>query len=134
ANYEFTARQNAVIGPLANDMDWVALPLMLVGILYGVGLVVAVIGAFSHPPLLFQAALVGFAMLFFLALGTWTSRSARSFKQIVTTQGQDVSHLMDALENLRKMYGLLSLVVKIYVAVAVVTVIAALIALLAKAF
>jgi len=73
-------------------------------------------------------------MLFFLALGTWTSRSARSFKQIVTTQGQDVSHLMDALENLRKMYGLLSLVVKIYVAVAVVTVIAALIALLAKAF
>jgi hypothetical protein len=41
---------------------------------------------------------------------------------------------MDALDNLRKMYGLLSLVVKVYVAVVLVAVVGGLIAALVAAF
>jgi hypothetical protein len=44
------------------------------------------------------------------------------------------SHLMEALENLRKMYALLSLIVKIYVAVVLTTLVAGVIMLIAGAF
>jgi hypothetical protein len=132
--YEFTSRQNAVIGPLSRDMVWVAVPLVLVGVLYGIALIVTVVKAFRDPHLFLEAALIGLAMLFYLALGVWTSRAARSFKQIVTTQGRDVTHLMDALDNLRKMYGLLSIIVKLYVLLAVVAVVVGLVVAFITAF
>lgn len=78
----------------------------------GEGLVVTVVKAFREPHLFLEAALIGLAMPFYRALGVWTGRAARSFKRIVLTQGQDVSHLMDALDNLRKFYALLSLLAK----------------------
>jgi hypothetical protein len=123
-----------VIDTLSRDMIWVAAPLQVVGILYGVGAVVCVIRAFRDPHYIFQAVLIGFAMLFFLALGTWTSTSARSFREIVSTQGRDINHLMVALKYLQKMYGLLSLVVKVYFVVAVVSIVVGLIAALVAAF
>jgi hypothetical protein len=132
--YEFTDRQNEVLRSLSRDMLWVGVPLVLVGILYGVGLLVSVIRSFQDPHFLLQAALVGLAMLFYLALGTWTNRSARAFKEIVLTRGRDIDHLMDALDNLRKMYGLLSLIIKIYVVIVAVAVVFGLIAALATLF
>jgi hypothetical protein len=75
--------------------------------------------------------LIGLVVLFYLALGTWTSRSAQAFRQIVSTKGQDISHLMDALDNLRKLYGLLGLIVKVYVVIVAVAVVVGLIAALA---
>jgi hypothetical protein len=132
--YEFTSRQNAVIGPLARDMVWVAVPLQIVGILYAIGVIASVVKAFGDPHYILQAVLIGLAMLFYLALGTWTSRSARSFKQIVSTEGRDINHLMDALDDLRKMYGLLSVIVKIYVLLVLIAVVVGLIAIVATAF
>jgi hypothetical protein len=132
--YEFSAEENAVIAALASDMVWVAMPLLLVGILYGLGVLVAVVRSFQDPHYLFQAAIIGLAMLFFLVLGSWTSRSAQAFGQIVATRGRDINHLMDALNNLRKMYGLLSLVVKVYVVLVGIAVIGSLIAALIAAF
>src|SRR5262245_31364314 len=90
---EFDARQNAVIKPLARDMTWVAAPLLLVGVLYGVGMVACLIQAFRDRHFILEAVLIGSAMLFFLALGTWTSKAARAFSDIVTTRGQDMRHL-----------------------------------------
>jgi hypothetical protein len=132
--YEFTSRQNAVIGPLARDMRWIAVPLQVVGVLYGIALILAVVKAVQEPHLFGEAALIALAMLFYLTLGAWTSRAARSFERIVTTQGQDISHLMDALDNLRKLYALLSLFVKIYVVFALVAVVLGVIAALFMAF
>jgi hypothetical protein len=134
AQFEFTGRQNAVIGPLARDMVWVAAPLLVVGILYAIGLVLSIVRSFQDPQYLFQAALIGLAMAFYLALGTWTRRSAQSFQQIVSTQGQDINHLMDALENLGKMYGLLSLLVKVYVVVVGIAVVLGLITAVISGF
>src|SRR5262245_43907233 len=48
----------------------------------------------------------GVVGVFYLMLGTWTRSSATSFKQIVDTQGQDISHLMKALDSLHSMYSL----------------------------
>jgi hypothetical protein len=131
---EFDETQNAVIAALSGDMVWVAMPLILVGILYGVGLFVCVIRSFQDPHFLFQAALVALAMVFYLALGIWTNRAAQAFGDIVSTRGKDISHLMDALDNLGKMYGLLSLLVKIYVGIVLVAVIIGLTASLVAGF
>ena len=47
----------------------------------------------------------GVNSLIYLLLGLWTQSAASSFRQIVDTTGRDVSHLMDALSSLNKMYG-----------------------------
>src|SRR5262249_53259751 len=115
SQYEFTESQNALIEQLSGDMSWVAVPLIIIGILYAFALVLAVIKAFQQPHLLLEAALLGLVMLFFLTLGIWTRRSATAFHQIVTTKGRDIEHLMTALDELRKQYKLLSAFVKVYV-------------------
>jgi hypothetical protein len=45
--------------------------------------------------------------LIFLLIGLWTRSSAAEFQKIVATTGQDISHLMNALGSLHKMYSLL---------------------------
>jgi hypothetical protein len=134
AQYEFDSQQDRILAGLSQDMRWVAVPLMFVGVMYGIACAAGIVRAFSHPEALLGAIFIGLAMLFYLALGTWTQRAAVSFYQITRTQGRDVTHLMGALENLRKMYALLSLIVKIYVAVVLITLVAAVIMMIAGAF
>lgn len=49
---------------------------------------------------------VGVVGVFYMLMGSWTRSASGSFKQIVTTQGQDISHLMNALASLHSMYSL----------------------------
>ena len=46
--------------------------------------------------------------LIYLLVGVWTREAAGSFRKIVDTQGNDMSHLMNALAALNKMYTLIS--------------------------
>jgi hypothetical protein len=63
---------------------------------------------------------VGVVGLFYMLMGTWTRSAARSFSQIVTTQGQDISHLMNALSSLHSMYSLVYTLLVITLVCAVV--------------
>src|SRR5207247_1780886 len=45
--------------------------------------------------------------LIYLLIGVWTRSAAGSFKKIVETHGSDISHLMEALSSLTKMYSLI---------------------------
>ena len=45
--------------------------------------------------------------LIYLLVGVWTREAAGSFRKIVDTQGNDMSHLMSALAALNKMYTLI---------------------------
>src|SRR5262249_13874268 len=45
--------------------------------------------------------------LLYLLIGLWTRSAARSVKKVVATHGSDMSHLMEALSALNKMYGLI---------------------------
>ncbi len=38
-------------------------------------------------------------------VGLWTQRASVSFRKVVDTQGKDISHLMMALDDLRKLYS-----------------------------
>jgi disulfide bond formation protein DsbB len=132
--HEFDARENHIIGELSRAMRWVGAPLLLIGILYALAAVMGIIQAFTRPEALVSVVFVVLAMVFFLALGIWTRRAADSFHRITTTSGQDMTHLMEALENLRAKYSLLSVIVKVYVAFGVLSLVLMLVAAIAGAF
>jgi hypothetical protein len=127
AQYEFNSQQNQVIGDLANSMLWVAVPFMALGILYIIATVLLLIQMLRDPAIGLVAVYVGLVALLLLVLGRWTRQAAGEFQQVVATTGRDISHLMNALDNLRKFYSLLSVFVKIYVIFVVIALIASVI-------
>jgi hypothetical protein len=50
---------------------------------------------------------LGVVGLFYLLMGVWTRSAGTSFLNIVTTQGSDITHLMNGLRSLHSMYSLL---------------------------
>src|SRR5262245_6697961 len=126
--YEFTKDQNDLIGSLAGKMKFVGLITLVFGILYLLSAVLVLAAIFqdklpaevvqrvpedvrhSLPKTqflwgIFVQSLVG--GLIFSMIGVWTRAAADSFRQIVDTTGRDITHLMNALESLHKMYSLI---------------------------
>jgi hypothetical protein len=119
--YEFTDEQNRTISGLADGMRTAATLVQLLGLalLVFAGLsayqAIKVEGANWGP-----AAGLGAATLFVLTVGFWTGSAAHSFRRIVETKNEDIWHLMNALESLRGMYGLLRGIVMVSLFLAVV--------------
>lgn len=105
--YEFTDEQNKTISELADGMGGVALLMKLLGlaflVLFGLTLYYTIQTQGNYAP----AAGLGAGTLLCLSIGLWTGGSAHSFRRIVETKNEDVWHLMNALESLRNMYGML---------------------------
>ena len=96
SQYEFTSAQNDTITNLASKMNLVAIFTIAIGILNAVvNLVQGRIGTIAIG-LIYGAI--------FVLIGFWTVSAARAFRKIVDTQGSDINHLMEALENMRRMY------------------------------
>lgn len=92
--YEFTPDQNALIARLASKMLFVGLFAL------GLGIAAIVVGAVRRDvSIIFSGSL-------YAVIGLWTERSGRSFRFIALTKGQDIRHLMHALEDLRRLYTL----------------------------
>jgi uncharacterized membrane protein YvbJ len=107
--YEFTEEQNRVIGSLASSMGWVSAILVIFGLLQ----LVVGIAKVSKGGI---AAIVQAVVL--LVMAWLTHKASKEFREITTSEGNDMGHLMDALEALRKLYRIQ--VILIVVAVAVV--------------
>jgi hypothetical protein len=60
--------------------------------------------------------------LIYLMIGAWTRSAAGSFRLIVDTRGSDISHLMDALSSLNKMYTLVYTLILVGLLFLIVTV------------
>jgi len=105
--FEFNGEQNKTINELADGMGSVGLLMKLLGtaflVLFGLTLYHAIQTQGNYAP----AAGLGAGTLLCLSIGFWTGGSAHSFRRIVETKNEDVWHLMNALESLRNMYGLL---------------------------
>jgi len=132
--YEFTPQQNALIGSLASKMRFVGLFFVVVGVINLLIALLVVLAVYrdrvpqswidrlpaetkasfeQHKDKLptnnhlwgiaLNAGVVG---LFYLIMGVWTRSAGHSFRQIVDTQGSDISHLMNALSSLHSMYAL----------------------------
>ena len=92
--YEFTPSENATIANLAWKMNFVGLFVLALGIL------VILFGVLTKQGFPF------FSGVLYAIVGLWTQRSAGSFRKVVDTQGKDITHLMFALEDLRKLFTL----------------------------
>lgn len=95
-NYEFNEEENHVFSSLARRMRFV-------------GLIVTAIGGFSMVAGLSTQISVSqlIAAVVYLLIGIFTVSAATSFRKVVQTQGSDISHLMEALRSLRKVYAIL---------------------------
>jgi hypothetical protein len=107
--YEFKPQENKVIGELAAKMHFVGLFLLASGLL------VIAIGIIVHH---YGPIMSG---TFFCVVGLWTQRASVSLKHVVYTEGNDISHLIAALEDLRKLYSLQFWLLIIALVVAVVS-------------
>lgn len=113
--YEFTAEQNAVIRDLASVVSVAGLVLMalaIVGILY----VGAYITSANHDPT--PMVFAAFCAPMVIA-GFWLRGASEPLLKIVDTEGRDITHLMQALQELRRIFALLrtGFAVSLFVAV-----------------
>jgi hypothetical protein len=95
--HEFDIMQNEVFKGLSGWMGFVGIMIIIFGGLYcAQGLIN--LGA---------VGMIGLAQgVCLLMIGVWTWSASRSFKQIVTTEGMDITLLMDAMKKLRSVYTL----------------------------
>lgn len=97
AQYEFTPSQSTLIDSLARRMRLVGWWQMAFGVLSVIGGVVSLSdGGFG--------SVVTGAVLFLF--GLWTLRAHHGFARVVETEGSDITHLMDALGELHKLFTL----------------------------
>jgi hypothetical protein len=104
-SYEFSPPENQVIGNLGSRMGVVGLFMLGVGLFLFASVVVRWIQS-GYQQL--EVALV-FLTLLFMVVGIWTHRAGTEFVRVARTVGNDIAHLMKALENLLKLYTLLYL-------------------------
>lgn len=126
AQYEFTEPQNAVFRELAGAMSTVGVLMIVfgcVGMLGGCGT------SFSSKGLGGVSGLL--QGIFSIIVGLWTRSAASSFERITTSQGQDISLLMSALSELKRIYSLQRTA---YIVLIVLTVLAVAVAILATMF
>lgn len=92
--YEFSPEQNVIVARLASKMQFVGLFAL------GIAVVAIVAGAFRR-----DLGIIVSGVLYAI-VGIWTERAGRSFRHVVFTKGHDLSHLMHALNDLRKLFTL----------------------------
>jgi len=94
--YEFSGAQNNVFTSLASAMKFV-------------GIVSTILGGLSLTPVLFSPVTLlvnGPQAALLIVIGIWTTRASNSVQAIVDTQGNDIHHLMTAMDGLSKLYRL----------------------------
>lgn len=98
SEYEFSAQDDAVFRRLALAMTVVGL-LEVGGAVLFVALYALTVGALSPG-----AAAVAVPPLAALLVGVWTYQAGRRFGLVASTKGADVSHLMEAVRGLSRLY------------------------------
>jgi hypothetical protein len=107
--FEFTSAQNQLIADLARKMRFV-------GNFFIVLSVVSVVAQGIQYP----AIRIDLSFLIFILVGVWTRRAATALGRIVDTQGKDITHVMEAFESFRTLYGFLYWLLIIALVVAIV--------------
>lgn len=115
--YEFSADQERTVARLANTLRMVAAPMVCLGLLVLIYLIMHAIWMFRHGQtenlhlLALPLFLLGVSVLF-LAIGASCRQAGLSFRQIISTTGSDIGHLMSALNVLDWVFGLVAAFVK----------------------
>jgi len=100
--YEFNDEQGRIIADLAAKMRFVG---VLVGVLGGVSLLEG-LSRLPEEGITAASVVAMLTALVLIAIGYWSTRAGREFPLVDQTKGADITHLMRALENIRRLYGL----------------------------
>jgi hypothetical protein len=116
--FEFTAEQNETIQLLSHRMKWVG----GFQILSGIGAIIAAIALFAKSQEPFALLLAGVVLL---VVGLYTSSASKSFSDIVTTTGADITHLIEAVQTLKSLYNIQFWLIMAYVIIVGLVILAA---------
>jgi hypothetical protein len=94
--YEFDINENEVIDGLSRSMNFVGIIMLIFG-----GLIV--LAGVVNLPRGVALLQIGQGVVMML-IGGWLFGAARSLKDVVRTEGNDITHLMSALRKLRSVY------------------------------
>lgn len=114
--YEFDETQNRVIDDLSNSIAWVSGLLVVVAVLNGLNSIAhfARAARASIVEELVPAGLALVGLIFFYLLAKWLGGAANAFSRVTHSRGFDITHLMNALQDLRKTFGLLAALIQVY--------------------
>jgi hypothetical protein len=113
--YEFSEAHKEVFASLAASMSFVGVCEMLVGVMSVVFALGAGYGGFLGVAV---GLLVGAAIC--LPLGWWMTAAGRSLSALVRTRGRDIARLMEAVVQLRRLFGFARIFVILYAIAAMV--------------
>ena len=105
-NYEFDSSQNEIISTLAKALQFVGTTSLVFGVVFAIGCVSAVFQT-NWSAVITQ----GMFVIFTFAMGGLMTKAGKKFQAITATSGDDISHLMVALDNLRQVYSILSVII-----------------------
>jgi hypothetical protein len=107
ASYEFDFAQSEVIASLGRAMREVGSFLGVIGILSilgGIARLFLRVGTWEQALVQALGSLLPGGI--FVLTGVWTRAAGGHFERVASTTGADVQHLIDALQELRHVYGL----------------------------
>ena len=114
-NYEFDSSQNETILTLAKALQFVGTTSLVLGLVFVLGCIIAILQT-NWSAFITQ----GMFVVFTFAMSGLMIKAGKEFQAIVTTSGDDISHLMVALDNLRQVYSILSVIIILLVLLSLV--------------
>jgi hypothetical protein len=107
--FEFSEANKEQLAALAASMSFVGVCVMLLGLMSGTFALAAGYGGFAA----IGAGLVAGAAVC-LPLGWWATSAGRSLSALVRTRGRDVAYIMDAVGQLRRLFGFARVFIIVY--------------------
>jgi hypothetical protein len=121
--YEFTEEQNLSLKKLTSQMNFVGIFTLIMGIFCGA---VGFYKIVSPERNVIIAIFVLVMAVVIIVMGVYTMGSAKSFKLVIKTEGDDINNLMKALEKLTTWFGIVSLMIVVTIAILILGFIATL--------
>jgi hypothetical protein len=104
STYEFSAPENVLIRQLVEAMRFVAAASLALGALV---LILGLAGVLTQGRASLGPALGNFAQcLVFVLIGVWLTRAVDAFNKIVESRGDDITHLLQAITELTRVFRL----------------------------
>jgi len=108
SNYEFNSGQNQSIRKLTKQMMFVSITLVVLGALFAVYGVYYLVGTEDgFLKFIFNVVIA----LVMVVMGVITLGSAKSFKLVVKTEGNDIDNLMNALDKLTTWFSIQTMMI-----------------------
>jgi len=108
-HFEFSEHENLVIKKLFSHMNFVGISLLVLGGLFAL---FDVYMLFSSQNVIKELFVFVLAFVV-IVMGVITIRSANSFKRIVKTEGDDIEHLIQAIDKLTTWFSIVTTLILI---------------------